>query len=65
MARPRKKEYKTGDQLHFIITEDFVETANAFFDHCDEEMLNASSVMRRAYIAKRKKVKLKMSWVLI
>ena len=48
MAKPRKKEYQTGDQLHFIITEDFVETANAFFDHCDEEMLNASSVIRRA-----------------
>ncbi len=48
MARPRKKEYHTGDQLHFIITEDFVETANAFFDHCDARMLNASSVIRRA-----------------
>ncbi|MCK5038314.1 MAG: hypothetical protein KAS16_04385 [Thermoplasmata archaeon] len=48
MAKPRKKEYQTGDQLHFIITEDFVETANAFFDHCDEEMLNASSVIRKA-----------------
>ena len=48
MAKPRKKEYHTGDQLHFLISEDFVETANAFFDHCDEEMLNASSVIRRA-----------------
>ena len=48
MARPRKKEYKAGDQLHFIITEDFVKTANAFFGHCDEEMLNASSAIRRS-----------------
>ena len=48
MAKPRKKKYTTGDQLHFIITGDFVETANAFFDHCDAEMLNASSVIRRA-----------------
>ncbi len=48
MAKPRKKEYKTGDQLHFIITEDFVDTANAFFGHCDKEMLNASSAIRRS-----------------
>ncbi len=48
MARPRKKEYKAGDQLHFIITEDFVDSANAFFGHCDEEMINASSAIRRS-----------------
>lgn len=48
MARPRKSEYRAGDQLHFIITDDFVDTANAFFRHCDEHMLNPSAVVRKA-----------------
>ncbi len=48
MARPRKKNYETGDQIHFLISDDFVSTANRFFEHCDANMINASAAMRRA-----------------
>ena len=48
MAKPRKKRYETGDHSHFIITDDFTDSANRFFKHCDANMINASGAMRRA-----------------
>lgn len=34
--------------MHFILTEDFLETYNRFIEYCDEHSINASSAIRKA-----------------
>jgi len=43
-----KKNYKPGDQIHFIVTEDFAETANDFKIYCESNSINTSAAMRNA-----------------
>ena len=49
MARG-KKRYNSGDQMHFIVTEDFVEFANAFKEYCEANSINTSSAIRDAMV---------------
>ena len=43
-----KKSYERGDQIHFIVTEDFVKTINDFVSHCKSNSINPSEAMRSA-----------------
>ncbi|MFH0816285.1 MAG: hypothetical protein V1934_05670 [Methanobacteriota archaeon] len=43
-----KGVYGAGDQLHFIVTEDFVETANEFMRFCRANSINTSAAIRTA-----------------
>ncbi|MFW6040872.1 MAG: hypothetical protein ACOC85_03450 [Thermoplasmatota archaeon] len=46
MSLKHKKEYYAGDQIHFIITDDFVDTYNEFVQHCDNNFINISKAVR-------------------
>ncbi|MEW5937581.1 MAG: hypothetical protein AB1665_07175 [Candidatus Thermoplasmatota archaeon] len=48
MHRHRKGCYSPGDQIHFVVTEDFVSTANEFAVYCEKNSINASKAMREA-----------------
>ena len=43
-----KKEYQNGDQMHFIVTEDFREVANLFKKYCEANSINTSGAIRDA-----------------
>jgi len=43
-----KKRYIAGDQIHFIVTEDFLETANEFRTYCEANFINSSGAIRNA-----------------
>ncbi len=42
------RSFKKGDQIHFIVTEDFMDTANEFVDYCKSNSVNTSEAMRAA-----------------
>ena len=44
----RSKKYKSGDQINFIVTRKFVETANDFAAYCEENGVNFSEAIRKA-----------------
>lgn len=48
MRGDRKKRYSAGDQLHIIVLEDFVKTANEFATYCEANSINASGAIRHA-----------------
>ena len=48
MPNNRKKSYTSGDQIHFIVTEDFVDIANEFATYCRENSINTSGAIRKA-----------------
>lgn len=50
MARRREgnKTYKSGDPIHIVVTQDFVEDANRFFSYCRDRGYNPSQVIRQA-----------------
>lgn len=48
MRNGQRKHYSKGDQIHFIVTEDFVEVANEFVIFCDKNSMNVSRVIRDA-----------------
>lgn len=48
MEKESGKKYSKGDQIHFIVTEDFVDTANEFVAYCKANSINASQAMRVA-----------------
>jgi hypothetical protein len=50
MARRRdgNKTYKSGDPIHIVVTQDFVEDANRFFCYCRDRGYNPSQVIRQA-----------------
>ena len=61
----RKGSYKKGDQVHFIITEDFASTYEEFIEYCNENSMNASSAIRKAisnWLADRKKEEKQFSY---
>ncbi|MCD6383083.1 MAG: hypothetical protein J7L88_01320 [Thermoplasmata archaeon] len=56
--RGEKKVYRPGDTLHVLITQDFAEVANEFFEFCRRNNYNASDVIRsciRKWLEERKK----------
>jgi len=48
MRKRGKGSYAKGDQIHFIVTEDFVDAANEFVLFCDRNHMNVSAVIRDA-----------------
>ena len=48
MRDGQRKQYSKGDQIHFIVTEDFVDVANEFVIFCDKNAMNVSRVIRTA-----------------
>lgn len=48
MRKRGKGSYTKGDQMHFIVTEDFVEVANEFVVFCERNSMNVSGVIRDA-----------------
>ena len=44
----KKKRFEKGNQIHFIVTEDFVDTANEFVTYCKSNSINTSEAMRAA-----------------
>jgi hypothetical protein len=52
MARRRdgNKNYKSGDPIHIVVTQDFVADANRFFNYCREKGYNPSQVIRQAMV---------------
>jgi hypothetical protein len=42
------KRYHKGDQIHILVTRDFVDTATEFFRFCRKHRFNPSEVMRGA-----------------
>ena len=41
-----KKTYRSGDQIHIAVTQNFGETATEFFGFCNENHYNPSEVIR-------------------
>ena len=48
MRDGQRKQYAKGDQIHFIVTEDFVDVANEFVFFCDKNSMNVSRAIRAA-----------------
>jgi hypothetical protein len=48
MPKKQKKGFAKGDQMHFVITDNFVATANEFISYCDANAINASGAIRNA-----------------
>ena len=48
MRSKGRKRYFAGNQVNFLVTEDFVEVLNNFVNYCDKNSINASGAMRNA-----------------
>ena len=48
MQKTEKRQYSKGDQIHFIVTEDFVSIVNEFSVYCKKNSINASGAIRNA-----------------
>ncbi len=46
MGRKSSKTYRSGDQIHIAVTQNFERTATDFFDFCNENHYNPSEVIR-------------------
>ncbi|HHD15577.1 MAG TPA: hypothetical protein ENK47_02595 [Euryarchaeota archaeon] len=46
MGRRATKVYKSGDQIHIAVTQNFEETATEFFKFCKDNHYNPSEVIR-------------------
>lgn len=53
--RDGNKTYKSGDPIHIVVTQDFVDDANKFFSHCRQRGYNPSQVIRQAMMEWLKK----------
>ena len=52
MARRRdgNKTYRSGDPIHIVVTQDFVDNANHFFSYCRDRGYNPSQIIRQAMV---------------
>lgn len=52
MARSKDgyKNYQAGDPIHIVVTQDFVDDANRFFQYCRERGYNPSQIIRQAMV---------------
>lgn len=48
MGRKHRENYEPGDQVHFVLTEDFVDTYSEFIKYCEENSINVSGAIRSA-----------------
>ncbi len=44
----RRANVRAGDQIHIVVTEEFAQTANEFFNFCAEQGYNPSQIIRGA-----------------
>jgi len=58
-----KIAYHAGDQLHFIVTEDFEETVNDFMKFCRANSINTSGAIRAAMAEWLDKKTMRDKWV--
>ena len=49
-SRNGPKNYKPGDPIHIVVTQEFVEDANRFFTYCRDRGYNPSQVIRQAMV---------------
>ena len=57
------KHYKSGDQIHIAVTQNFEDVATEFFLFCKENHYNPSEVIRscmESWLAKQKRLKVMM-----
>ena len=52
MPRSRNgyKNYRPGDPIHIVVTQDFVDDANKFFTYCRDKGFNPSQIIRQAMV---------------
>jgi hypothetical protein len=48
MRLKRNRLYRPGDQIHFIVTDDFEMVANEFATYCKSNSINTSGAIRMA-----------------
>lgn len=46
MGRRTSKVYRSGDQIHIAVTQNFEQTATEFFNFCNSNHYNPSEVIR-------------------
>lgn len=46
MGKRIKKVYRSGDQIHIAVTQQFERTATEFFEFCNDNHYNPSEVIR-------------------
>jgi hypothetical protein len=44
------KNYRPGDPIHIVVTQEFADDANRFFTYCRERGYNPSQVIRQAMV---------------
>lgn len=49
-SRNGPKNYRPGDPIHIVVTQEFVEDANRFFTYCRDRGYNPSQVIRQAMV---------------
>ena len=52
MARNKNgyKQYRPGDPIHIVVTQEFADDANEFFSYCKQNGFNPSQIIRQAII---------------
>lgn len=43
-----QRNYKPGDPIHIVVTQEFVDDANRFFSYCRDRGYNPSQIIRQA-----------------
>lgn len=60
MGRRSTKVYRSGDQIHIAVTQNFEDSATDFFGFCKENHYNPSEVIRSCmeqWLEKQKRIK--------
>lgn len=60
MRRKRTKKYRSGDQIHIAVTQNFEDVATDFFQFCNENHYNPSEVIRSTmeqWLSRQKRLK--------
>ncbi|MBN1389718.1 MAG: hypothetical protein JXA22_03640 [Candidatus Thermoplasmatota archaeon] len=52
MARSKNgyRSYRSGDPIHIVVTQEFVDDANRFFSYCKDRGYNPSQIIRQAMV---------------
>ena len=60
LRRKRTKKYRSGDQIHIAVTQNFEDVATDFFQFCNENHYNPSEVIRSTmeqWLSRQKRLK--------
>lgn len=47
-SRDGYRSYRSGDPIHIVVTQEFVDDANRFFAYCRDKGYNPSQIIRQA-----------------